>query len=284
MYDNWSILITNYGDNKILDLNLKQIRKLYPNLKIRIANDCTGENPNKYYNHPILLKYCQKYNVELLNIMFKDKDYSHRKIESIVYGAWDKIKENYVLIIDNDTILLNKGLIKFANNHFNKNKNLSVIAERIRYNNTKNFWNFKKYQPRCDRFSSWLFILNMKLLNNNNIKIGCKNKKEEENVYIMQKKYEKEINTKLYGDPDDCGNLFLKIHFSKLDFLDLNNYFIFYCDDRVGIVNNIDSISRLCKYYYHIGNYSHENKLNQDKIYKRTYDYIINQKYKIFTR
>ncbi|MFW6007679.1 MAG: hypothetical protein ACOCP8_00320 [archaeon] len=40
--NNFSILITNYKLNPAFVLCLQKIRKLYPNIKVRVANDFTG--------------------------------------------------------------------------------------------------------------------------------------------------------------------------------------------------------------------------------------------------
>ncbi|MFW6007693.1 MAG: glycosyltransferase family A protein [archaeon] len=278
-FSNWSILVTNYNyhGKDILPICLRRIRENYPNIKIRIADDChnmkIGDDSIKNYKN-FITSVINKYNAEIIH--YKNK-FSESPIDSAMQNIWEYLKEEYIFVIDNDTFLLNSGIIELMDDLFNKNSNIGSIGEFLPPGIDNCFMSTKEF--RLPRISTWAFALNMNLLRKNNIYygFGSNNGNQQDKNYVksLEKKYMKIFNLR---EADDGGLFFLKILDKGIDFIDLKDYTKFYDVGDFQIDGR--TLRHLCKYYIHLAHYSHISEDLQNSILSQVNKFLQEENYK----
>ncbi|MFW6007954.1 MAG: glycosyltransferase family A protein [archaeon] len=277
------------GYSKELKICLNQVIELYDNNNIIISDDWSKMPINDNYNDNIqqeinsvnkMIKQLSKKSNLYYNKIVKPQLIGARNKDNNVIASWDLIKTPYVVILDDDTFLLKKDLIEWSIQQFKENNNLAVVSEECGMGDE---WNREIYSGKfyLERFSSWFFIINKKLLDQHNIKFAPQTKKQWIN-YL--KENAKECRERNAMDRDDTGYFYVQIRNHNLDFINLRKKIHYYDlnDEKIEniknkIVFNTNGITRLCNYYLHLGHFARRNLSGKE--YNKFLNFVLNKEY-----
>lgn len=264
----------NCSDSKknIYD-NLKQINKLYPNNKVYIVLDISRIIFNEYdykYNEVVFNINNMNLNLKIEFLKFNKRDRISFTYKDIIVDEFIfNIKENYILILDDDCFLLNNGLVEWSYNQL-INSNIGVVCEIIRPSDINNKI-INLSIPRLERFSNWFIFIDKNKLIENNIRFIPENKETllefYKNDFIEAKK------RKMDPVRDDFGYIYIQFKKRNINVLDLRQYIYFYnksdsykYSKEYNELFETNGIRQFNYYYYH---FSHFTKCNTNNLFNK---------------